>query len=53
MELKLCMTVNVCIEYMHMLVSMNVTLTQGHSGWLGRGKVVPLNYLDNKASSKR
>ena len=40
------MTVDVCMAYMLMLVSMTLTLMQGHSGLADEKKSV-LNYLDN------
>ena len=44
------MVVGVCIAHMSMLVSMTLTLTQGHSGSAKANKSA-LHYLDNKASN--
>ena len=51
MAFKLGMTADLCTAYMLMLVSMTLTLMQGHSG-LAEGGKSALIYLDNHASNK-
>ena len=47
MAFELGMTVDLCMAYMLILVSMTLTLMQGHISLIGRGTFYVLNFLDS------